>query len=60
MFVSELNGLSEEINHFDLIRRPTNVKCAIEIGMGGLCFQNAESLAKDLSHLGIDLSVPNI
>ncbi|KAG7590902.1 HAD-like superfamily [Arabidopsis suecica] len=40
--------------------RPTNVKCAIEIGMGGLCFQNAESLAKDLSHLGIDLSVPNI
>ncbi|KAL1187688.1 Flavin mononucleotide hydrolase 1, chloroplatic [Cardamine amara subsp. amara] len=38
--------------------RPTNVKCAIEIGMGGLCFENADSLAKDLSHLGINLSVP--
>nr|AAM63745.1 unknown [Arabidopsis thaliana] len=40
--------------------RPTNVKCAIEIGMGGLCFENADSLAKDLSDLGINVSVPKL
>ncbi|XP_010430065.1 PREDICTED: uncharacterized protein LOC104714407 isoform X2 [Camelina sativa] len=40
--------------------RPANVKCAIEIGMGGLCFENAVSLAKDLTHLGINVSVPRV
>ncbi|XP_023644168.1 flavin mononucleotide hydrolase 1, chloroplatic isoform X3 [Capsella rubella] len=40
--------------------RPANVNCAIEIGMGGLCFENAVSLAKDLTHLGINVSVPRI
>ncbi|KAJ0256742.1 Flavin mononucleotide hydrolase 1 [Hirschfeldia incana] len=40
--------------------RPSNVKCAIEIGMRGLRFENADSLLKDLSHLGINVSLPNI
>uniref|UniRef100_A0A1J3DC59 Bifunctional epoxide hydrolase 2 n=3 Tax=Noccaea caerulescens TaxID=107243 RepID=A0A1J3DC59_NOCCA len=38
--------------------RPTNVKCAIDIGMRGLCFENAASLVKDLSRLGINVFVP--
>jgi hypothetical protein len=28
--------------------------------MGGLCFENADSLAKDLSDLGINVSVPKL
>ncbi|XP_013590433.1 PREDICTED: uncharacterized protein LOC106298842 [Brassica oleracea var. oleracea] len=40
--------------------RPSNVKCAVEIGMRGLCFENADSLRKDLSHLGVNVSLPNI
>ncbi|XP_018442361.1 flavin mononucleotide hydrolase 1, chloroplatic [Raphanus sativus] len=40
--------------------RPSNVKCAVEIGMRGLVFENADSLLKDLSHLGINVSLPNI
>ncbi|VVA95981.1 unnamed protein product [Arabis nemorensis] len=35
--------------------RPTNVKCAVDIGMGGLRFENADTLIKDLSNLGINL-----
>ncbi|CAN7128896.1 unnamed protein product [Brassica rapa subsp. narinosa] len=40
--------------------RPSNVKCAVEIGMRGLCFENADSLLKDLSQLGVNVSLPNI
>ncbi|CAH8392470.1 unnamed protein product [Eruca vesicaria subsp. sativa] len=34
--------------------RPSNVKCAVEIGMRGLCFENADSFLKDFSNLGIN------
>lgn len=35
-----------------------NIEAAINIGMIGLHFQNAELLKKDLSSLGIEVSLP--